>query len=177
MITTSTKKTEEKLTKLYYIYANKMWYVAVSYLKDTQIAEDMVQETFVKISKILHNINDLNSKVTKYYLLTILRNTCIDYLRKKNRCKESSYDNTQDDNISSKENLLNEVIVKETLLEIKDIVDKMDDIYKIPFYLKYVQELSNKEIAQKLNISENLVSVRLNRAKNKIKEEIKLNLK
>lgn len=163
----------DKLTILYTTYANTMWYVALGYLKDMQIAEDMVQESFLKVSEHLQCIEDIDSKMTKYYLITIVRNKCIDYIRKKNRSMESLYE--VQDNLSSQDNMpLERMIVQETLTEIKLIIDTFDDSYKIPFYLRYFRGWSNGEIANNLNLSVNLVAVRINRAKKMVKEQMHL---
>jgi RNA polymerase sigma-70 factor (ECF subfamily) len=175
MITLQKPTCEEtdKLTILYTTYANTMWYVAVGYLKDMQIAEDMVQESFLKVSEHLQCIDDIDSKMTKYYLITIVRNKCIDYIRKKNRSMETLYE--IQDNLSSQENMpLERMIVQETVMEIKVIIDTLDDSYKIPFYLRYFKGWSNGEIASTLNLSVNLVAVRINRAKKMVKEQMNL---
>ena len=161
----------DKLTALYTTYAHTLWYVAIGYLKDNQLAEDMVQETFLKVSEHLDCIDDINSKMTKYYLITIIRHKCIDYIRKKNRTQETLYESQE--SFSVGENMpLERIIRKETLDEVKSVIHELDDSYRLPLSLRYLQGLSNSEIATRLNLSVNLVAVRINRAKKMVRERI-----
>lgn len=163
---------EDKLTSLYTTYAHTLWYVAIGYLKDNQLAEDMVQDTFIKVSEHLNCIEDINSKMTKYYLITIIRHKCIDLIRKKNRTQETLYD-TQENYCAEIDNMpLNKVIRQETFNEVKDIIKKLDDNYRIPLSLRYLHGLTNSEISGLLDISVNLVAVRINRAKKMVKHRL-----
>lgn len=162
---------DEKFSQLYKIYYQSLWYVAFSYLKDTQLAEDMVQETFIKVSQHLPSIQDAASKMTKYFLITIIRNNCIDYIRKRNRTPETlieyqnyppEYDNRP----------LEYVIRQETLKELIDIINSLHPAYRIPIKLRYIYGFNNLEIAAKTGISVNLVAVRINRAKKMLRNRL-----
>lgn len=163
---------EEKLSELYEIYFHPLWYVAFGYLKDLQLAEDMVQETFIKVSEHLSDIKDVHTKMTKYFLITITRNKCIDYIRKRNRSPETLMENQEYppeyDNLP-----LEHVIHQETLDELTDIIDSLDDTYRIPLKLRYIDGLTNLEISRRTGLSVNLVAVRINRAKKMLKERLK----
>lgn len=162
---------KEKLSQLYEIYFHSLWYVAFSYLKDLQLAEDMVQETFIKVSEHLSDIQDVNTKMTKYFLITITRNKCIDYIRKRNRTPETLMENQEYppeyDNLP-----LEHVIHQETLNELTQTINSLDDSYRIPLKLRYINGLSNMEIARQTGLSVNLVAVRINRAKKMLRERL-----
>lgn len=162
---------QEKLSELYEIYFHSLKYVAFSYLKDQQLAEDMVQETFIKVSEHLSDIQDVHAKMTKYYLITITRNKCIDYIRKRNRTPETlmeaqeyppEYDNLP----------LEHVIHQETMNELTQTINSLDDTYRIPLKLRYLNGLTNLEISKRTGLSVNLVAVRINRAKKLLKERL-----
>jgi RNA polymerase sigma-70 factor (ECF subfamily) len=156
---------EDKLSSLYATYAHTLWYVAIGYLKDNQLAEDMVQDTFIKVSEHLDCIEDVDSKMTKYYLITIIRHKCIDFIRKKNRTQETFFDNQENYCVPIDNMPLNRVIRQETFDEMKEVIMHLDDNYRIPLSLRYLQGMSNVEISNLLDISVNLVAVRINRAK------------
>ncbi|MGN0294070.1 MAG: RNA polymerase sigma factor [Lachnospiraceae bacterium] len=163
---------QEKLSELYKTWFQPLWYVAFGYLKDLQLAEDMVQETFIKVSEHLSDIQDVHTKMTKYFLITITRNKCIDYIRKRNRSPETLMENQEYppeyDNLP-----LEHVIHQETLDELTDIINSLDDTYRIPLKLRYINGLTNLEISRRTGLSVNLVAVRINRAKKMLKERLK----
>ncbi|MDO5410653.1 MAG: RNA polymerase sigma factor [Lachnospiraceae bacterium] len=164
---------QEKFSELYETYFHSLWYVALGYLKDTQLAEDMVQETFIKVSEHLTDIQDVHSKMTKYFLITITRNKCIDYMRKKNRTPETLMESQEyppeSDNLP-----LEHVIHQETLDELTCMINSLEDSYRIPLKLRYIQGLSNLEIADTTGLSVNLVAVRINRAKKMLKKRLNM---
>lgn len=164
---------EEKFSQLYEIYFHSLWYVAFGYLKDTQLAEDMVQETFIKVSEHLSDIQDIHSKMTKYFLITITRNKCIDYIRKKSRMPETLIE-TQDYPPEYGNLPLEHVIHQETLDELTRTINSLDDSYRIPLMLRYIHGLTNMEISGKTGLSVNLVAVRINRAKKMLKDRLNL---
>ncbi|KIR02387.1 putative RNA polymerase ECF-type sigma factor [Lachnospiraceae bacterium TWA4] len=161
----------EKLTKLYTTYANTLLYVATGYLKDSNLAEDMVQESFLKIAEHLDSIIEIDSKMTKYYLITTVRNKCIDYIRRKNRLMETLYETSE--LLSSSSDLpLEHMIQEETIEEIKEIIGNLSSTYSVPFYLRFFKGWNNTEIADFMNVSVNLVAVRINRAKKMIQQQL-----
>lgn len=164
---------EEKFSQLYEIYFHSLWYVAFSYLKDNQLAEDMVQEAFIKVAEHLSAIQDVHSKMTKYFLITITRNKCIDYIRKRNRTPETLIENQEYppeyDNLP-----LEHVIHQETLDELTKTINSLDDSYRIPLQLRYINGMTNMEISGQTGLSVNLVAVRINRAKKMLKERLNL---
>lgn len=163
---------QEKLSELYKTWYQALWYVAFGYLKDTQLAEDMVQETFIKVSEHLSDIQDVHTKMTKYFLITITRNKCIDYIRKRNRSPETLMENQEYPPEYS--NLpLEHVIHQETLDELTDLINSLDDTYRIPLKLRYIDGLTNLEISRRTGLSVNLVAVRINRAKKMLKGRLK----
>lgn len=163
---------QEKLSELYELWFQPLWYVAFGYLKDMQLAEDMVQETFIKVSEHLSDIQDVHTKMTKYFLITITRNKCIDYIRKRNRTPETLMENQ--DYPPEYSNLpLEHVIQQETLDELTDLISSLNDTYRIPLELRYIDGLTNLEISRETGLSVNLVAVRINRAKKILKERLK----
>lgn len=160
---------ENKLVALYEKYYHVLLYVAVGYLKDHQLAEDMVQETFIKVADRLSAVQEVSSKMTKYFLITIVRNKCIDYIRKMKRMPEIVLEDWEL-GMEGCDQPLEQVVRQETLRELNIMIDQLEDSYKIPLKLRYIEGLSNQEIAEKTHLSANLVAVRINRAKKMLRE-------
>ncbi|MEL1241384.1 RNA polymerase sigma factor [Flavobacterium flavipallidum] len=77
------KKDEKAFTYLYDMYAKSLFSVISVLIKNTEEAEDVLQESFVKIWK---NIESYNESKGRFYtwMLNIARNSAIDKLRSKN---------------------------------------------------------------------------------------------
>ena len=164
-------KLDGKLVQLYEIYYHNLWYVALGYLKDAQLAEDMVQETFIKVAEKPGSVQEVDSKMTKYFLITILRNKCIDYIRKTKRSPETSLEDWEA--CSDYGDIpLAHVLRKESMSELNQIIDSLDEAYRDPLKYRYIEGLSNQEIAQRTHMSTNLVAVRINRAKKMLRSRI-----
>lgn len=88
-------KDEKAFTHMYNMYSKSLFAVISNMIRDTEEAEDVLQETFVKIWK---NIDSYNESKGRFYtwILNIARNTSIDKLRSKgfnNSQKNLSADN------------------------------------------------------------------------------------
>ncbi len=72
----------------YKLYEQKMYQVAYSVLHDPGLAEDAVQEAFVKLMK--HNVyfEDLESDECKRYMITVIKHSSIDIYNKKRKERE-----------------------------------------------------------------------------------------
>lgn len=163
----------EKLVKL---YQNKVYNTCYSFLKQSDVAEDQTQEVFILIFNSIHNFEEKSSLKTWIYRITVSR--CLDYLRAQNRQKRKStgflslfglaQEIPSNNDFTPYEHLEN----KEYAKIIAETLDSMKDKYKTVFVLKYMEGMSQKEIAEILEISEKAVEGILSRAKNILKENL-----
>lgn len=163
-----------KIERLYMCYRNLMYKEALEIVQNSHSAEDAVSESFVRIIKNLHKIDEQNRPKTRSFLVIICRNVAKNMYNKKiylnNRddvCEETLQEDTPDFSDS-----LEALIKKETLSEIAGAVKNLDPIYRDVFLLKNVHGLSRAEIAAIFGISEEAVKKRLVRAKSKILKEL-----
>jgi RNA polymerase sigma-70 factor, ECF subfamily len=125
---------------------------------DRNIAIDLCQEAFIKTLEILQNGEHIQSPHA--YIYRILKNKIIDYYRKK---KSLSLDQLTDDGFDTpgthpeSDNLYYARIVKK--------LEELPDTYRDAVIMRFVMELSPGEIADRLQISENVVSVRIYRGR------------
>jgi RNA polymerase sigma-70 factor (ECF subfamily) len=134
-------------------------------------ALDITQETFLRLwQSLLADKDILNSRA---FLFTVARRLVIDWYRKKKNLsldkmmlegKESGYDvvdeKTTDSSVSAQS-------------EGRYLIDKINELeesYREPLYLRFVEDLSPPEISKILGISANAVSVRLNRGIKELRE-------
>lgn len=165
---------EEKdylLEKIMIEYGNELVRLAFSYVKDTEVAKDMVQNTFIKCYKTIDSFRFNSHLKTWLYRITI--NECKDYLKswhyKMVQAKEFINDTTK--SILPSTEIA--VIKKHNNKELKDIIFSLPKIYREVVYLYYYNSLTTDEVSEILNLPVNTVKTRLRRAKQKLHSEIK----
>ena len=165
---------EEKdyiLEKIMIEYGNELVRLAFSYVKDAEVAKDMVQNTFIKCYKNLDFFR-FDAKV-KTWLYRITINECKDYLKSWNYKMvqvKSFINETTKSILPSTEKT---VIDKYNNEEIKDTIFSLPKVYREVVYLYYYESLSTEEIAKVLDIPVNTVKTRLRRAKQRLHSVIK----
>lgn len=157
----------EKVIRLYANYKNLMYSEANNILKDHHLAEDAVHDSFVKVIKYLHKIDESNVPRTRNYLVIICRNTAKDILRKTLPLNndENTSDEISFEEAGRKSDTLDIVLHKESVRELAKAIEDLPEIYRDVFILRRVEGHSREEIAQILNISVEAVKKRLTRAK------------
>ncbi|MCL2838848.1 MAG: sigma-70 family RNA polymerase sigma factor [Oscillospiraceae bacterium] len=152
-----------KLERLHARYSRLMLSVAYKILNDSYLAEDAVQQSFEKIIKNLHKIDEKNVLTTRNFVVIICRNVSLNFYRDK--CDNQSGD-IDDVNIESAEpSPANIVIDNESVEKIVNAIEKLPLIYRDVLSLRISGEYSAKEIAQILDISVETVNKRLFRAR------------
>ena len=158
------KQDQEKFEMLYNKYKNLMFTVAQDIFKNEALSEDALQETFIKIAKIVHKIEDIDSHRTKNLTVIITRNTCFDMLDKEKRHRglisfEDVKDTAAYDNFD-----LKSIEKKEIVKAIHKLSNEDSDI----IMLKYYYNFNEKEIAHLIGISYDATRKRLQRARVKL---------
>jgi RNA polymerase sigma-70 factor (ECF subfamily) len=136
--------------------------------KDKSDAEDITQETFVKVWK---NVKKFKPEQRfKSWLLAIARNTTIDYIRKRRHAVFSDFDDEEGSNaivetLADEERLADEVAeLAESAEQTTDAVKKLPDIYRSVLALRYEGGLSFEEISKILKKPVNTVKSQHRRA-------------
>jgi RNA polymerase sigma-70 factor (ECF subfamily) len=126
----------------------------------------------LKIINSLDAIDVDNPFTTKSFVYSITKNKAIDYLRQKNRYEVVDIEDIE---YSLEDNLLPPL---ESLLN-KDIYERLigyilslDDIYKNVCQLKYINEMTEAEIAKVLDLSPKAVNSRIFRGRQILKKMI-----
>lgn len=132
--------------ELYGNYASKLYGIALHITQKKDIAEDVLQETFIKIYKNVHKFDD--SKGTFFsWILNICRNGAIDKIRYGKESRKIQFDSLNV-NISTDTN----PEIKRANAELWEVLDKLDDEHKEILKLSYYYGFTHPEIAEKLNL-------------------------
>jgi RNA polymerase sigma-70 factor (ECF subfamily) len=162
---------EENFEILMKKYLTSLFNFVLLFVKDRQVAEDLVQESFVKVWKNLNRYDE--KKKFKTWLFTIAKHTAFDYLKKKKAIPFAFFETEEnplleipDDNL-----LPDEILHREDVNQlVKETLDMLPENYRTVLELYYMQELTLKEIAEVLERSYNTIKSQYARALLKFKE-------
>jgi len=149
------------------------------YVGDAQSAEDITQETFLKVWKNLKKFD--KNKSFKNWIFTIAKNTAFDYLKKKkpmlfSQFQDADGKNNFIDNIKDKSLMPNEIAEQNNLKNYFDgAIKGLSEKYGMVLSLYYVENLNFREIAEKLGESINTIKSRHRRGIALLKNEIATN--
>lgn len=157
---------------IYNQYYKVLYYYALRFVKEINIAEDIVHDVFCEYWARRKNIDLTLSN--RAYLYTAVRNKSLDYLK-------SSYHRTK--NFDATDEYLEQfvysilstddyVTTKELKLELKTAINNLPERCKEVFMLSREKDLKNKEIAKKLNIHIKTVEKHITRALLSIKTHL-----
>lgn len=153
------KKDKKAFEELYNRYSKKIFYFIYKTLNhDYDKAEDFLQDVFIKIIEYPEKYND--NKKFSTWIYTLALNLCRNEY-KRNKIRNDYTNNEKDklhnaiDNINY--NYDNELFNKELI----SILNEIDEDRKMIFILKYIDELSIKEIAEIFNCPEGTIKSRL----------------
>ena len=169
------KTSEEKnttLAELFKKHRKLMFHVAYDILNDEYQAEDAVQTAFYKLDKNKFKIDSVDCNKTKNFMVIIVRNVAI-RIYNSNKKGPVLYDNDEMAGIEDDQPLpLDIIISNETVNDIERCMNELSPIYSDVLIMKHIADYTNQEIASFLDISEQLVRVRLYRAKKLLLDKI-----
>ena len=156
---------------LYNLYVDRLYGFVYNLTRSSDMTEEIVQEVFLKVWQIREHISPDYS--FQSLLFTIAKNKFLNSLRK--QVELYSYDEyiTQFDNASYLENTTeNDLSFKELNENIIGVKSKLTARQKEIFELSKEENLSNREIALRLHISEQSVRNQLSCALKVMREEL-----
>lgn len=160
----STKK--ERYESLVAAFYQDLFRYAIWLCKNHALAEDLVQETFLRAWRSLDSL--LNDKAAKAWLFTILRR---ENARLYERYRPELVDIDGQSIAESDEAEPDFKMDRELLL---NAIKRLETDYREPLLLQVVGGFSGKEIAEILELNNNTVMTRLFRARAKLKIEFGL---
>lgn len=155
-------------------YWNEVYHFILKRTENETDAEDIAIETF---SKAFDKIQTYNPEFQfNTWLIAIAKNVHIDLVRKKKSHLSTNYDqehlqayNIADTSPSAEDDLISEQNLSRLLLFIKELKPTYQEVIQ----LRYFQEMSYQEIADKIGEPLNNIKVKLLRAKKLLAEIIK----
>lgn len=166
--------------ELFRRYGNDVLRMCNVYLRKQSLAEDAFQDVFVKV--MTRSDSYRGDSDIKYWILSIARNVCLDYL-KSSYMKRTSFmgdllDKTKPQSEEKKRikplpgNQVEERLIDamDTSSPLLDAVQNLPAKYKDVILLRFYFDMDNEAIAKQLGITESTVRSRLMRARAKLKD-------
>ncbi|WP_435801249.1 RNA polymerase sigma factor [Polaribacter sp.] len=157
-------------SKVYQLFADKLFGVSLKYSKNYQDAEDNLQDSFLTIFEKIKQFKHKGS--FEGWLKRITIHTALQKYRKKAPLQilKEVADEIEDEQL----NLEDSIFSMDVLL---GFVQQLPDRYRLIFNLYVLDEHSHKEIASLLKISEGTSKSNLSRARKILKEKIEIHQK
>jgi RNA polymerase sigma-70 factor (ECF subfamily) len=145
---------------------DKLFRLALSITGNRQDAEDVVQDTLLNVWKKKEKWDSILD--IEAYCFRSTRNIAIDKISLKQNQEEVINDDY--DIPEMKSNIQEQLEQKEQLILIENFVKRLPEKQRTIFQLREIEDLSYKQIAKVMNISEEQVKVNLFRIRQKLKE-------
>ncbi|RLE00796.1 MAG: hypothetical protein DRI99_08250 [Candidatus Aminicenantes bacterium] len=168
----------EAFRRLFELHREKIMSIAYSYLRNTQDAEDILQETFIKAYQALPSFQVKNRMNFSSWLTRISINCCLDLLRhyQARQRKETNWAQNQLTNSAGdlKGGNPESVGQLQTLKDkIENLLEKLPPKQRMVFILRHYQGFTIREIAEDMGVSEGTVKRMLFRAFGRIRKYLK----
>jgi RNA polymerase sigma-70 factor (ECF subfamily) len=160
---------ESVFIDVYDAHADALFRLALFSVNDRELAKDLVADTFMKVWGYLAEGNVVEN--LRAFCYRTLKNLIIDHWRKKGSISldlltEAGFDPIGEDGRKSVERA-------EEYKVARDAISSLPAAFREVIHLRYVEGYTPKEIAELLEISQSLVSVRLFRGSALLKKKLK----
>lgn len=155
----------ETFKKEFLPYHQKLYRIAYRIVQDTASAEDMVQDTFVKLWNKREDMSNIDN--TEAFAIITLRNTCLDFLRKTKKEYLTEYNIDIPEDIS----LAKQIELKDDTHQVRGLINKLPQQQRQVMMMKHWDGYSDEEIEQATGLSAGNIRVILSRARKTIREQ------
>ena len=143
---------------LYDMYSSSLYGVIVRIVIDTAVAEDVLQDTFVKIWNSFHSYSAEKGRLFTW-MVNIARNLAIDKIRSKDF--KNQHKNQEIENTVNAIDEQNNTVYKPELMGVKDLVETLRPEQKSIIDLVYFKGYTHVEAADELGVPLGTIKTRL----------------
>lgn len=165
-----TEQERDKMSEIYEEHRHALLKYALKITRYNQaMAEDAVHNAFISIIKEKEKYFHLDSRDFRFSSVIIVKNKCIDLLRKEKIYADVSMDELEIFLGSNEKPIDEQVIISSEYAAIRRHMSSIDEISKQVLIMKYAFGMSYKEIAEALSMTPKHVDTRIFRAKEKVR--------
>lgn len=150
-----------EISSLWLKYKSGIKYYILKKVKNEELANDLSHEVLMKIYNSCCSSTKIRN--VKSWMFQIAHNTTIDYLKKQNKYTDEVPENHESDAYD---------VYQEANDLVKPLIQLLPVKYRVPLQLSDIDELKQKEVAEKLKLSLTATKSRIQRGRNLLKEKI-----
>jgi RNA polymerase sigma factor (sigma-70 family) len=158
---------KEEFLQNFDTYSDAIFRFCLVKTSNKELAEDLTQEAFMRYwqavqdGKVMHNVRS--------FLYTVASNLVIDWYRKK---KALSLSALEENGFEAQDTAVTGVLENAEFTQILETIADLEEKDKEVLLLRFVEGLDPKDIAVIIDESANVVSVRINRAIEKVQKKL-----
>ncbi len=166
---------KEAFRQLYERHRESVYGIAHRYAGSTQDAEDILQETFIRVFKQMGKFGDSGNTSFAAWINRICVHRCIEHLRKRHRQRTDrtiSLSECQAGIATTDGSPERSAEVGLLIIKVQQVLGVLSPKQRIIFVMKYLELREIPDIAQTLDCSESAVKTHLGRAVTKLRDHL-----
>lgn len=163
--------------QFYNQYKSRVYNLALNYVQNIEDAQEITQDVFVTVHNSLNTFQEQSAMSTWMYRITI--NKCLDFLKAKQRKKRFTFitslffENSNDLKHTPVENNHPGILLenKEALEQLFEKINSLPENQKTALILHKIEQKSQVEVAEIMNLSTKAVESLIQRAKTNLSKK------
>lgn len=161
----------QALAELYDRYGRMVYSLIVRMVEDRAIAEDLVQETFLRVWNRVGGFDSEQGAVGPW-LMAVARNRAIDYVRYRGRRPESGLELNETENPSLFADPRDQRAQMDAINQLRSALGKLNKLQREAIELAYFEGMSQSEIAERMSQPLGTVKTWMRRALQQMREHL-----
>lgn len=161
------------MVRLYIDYRWLMYKVALSVVREPQLAEDMVSQTLCEMIDNLEKIRAVDCCKLRGYIVSFVRNVSVDFVRKRDRQGKYFFLTGEEAEVAAEDSVDENLIRMAEIDALKRGLARLSESDRLLLTMKYFDGLSDEEIAARLGVAKASVRTYLMRARNRLCQRLK----
>lgn len=149
LVTRLQKRDPQALAELYDRYGRLAYSLILRIVRDTAIAEDLVQETFLRVWNRAQGFDAERGSVGPW-LLAVARNRAIDYLRSTGGRERNSLEFEETDHPALYTDMEHDLLLSDKARRVKAAMERLPANHRQVIELAYFEGLSQTEMAERM---------------------------
>ena len=161
------------MVRLYVDYRWLMYKVALSVVREPQLAEDMVSQTLCEMIDNLEKIRAVDCCKLRGAIVSFVRNVSVDFVRKRDRQGKYFFLTGEEAEVAAEDSVDENLIRTAEIDALKRGLARLSENDRLLLTMKYFDGLSDEEIAARLGVAKASVRTYLMRARNRLCQRLK----
>jgi RNA polymerase sigma-70 factor (ECF subfamily) len=143
------RRDPQALAELYDRYGRIAYSLILRVVRDAGIAEDLVQETFLRVWNRVHGF-DAEKGAIGPWLLAVARNRAIDYLRSAGGRERNAIEFEETERPALYNDMERDLLLSDSARRVKSAMEKLSENQRQVIELAYFEGLSQTEMAERM---------------------------